>query len=671
MACLLPFSSSELTNLPQSSEHPAEKDRIIHELGIDELLLPKLISDALVANDRAKYFLTLLQSARGHADDPGEQFSNLKRERLLCGVEDETLDMVVEGSKKLDDGRYDIKGVSRVFHEVVTNVEEMISAVRAAGSEYAESQAEFSRRLAALVQGHQVEDDLVDGQFLSSLTSADREREDSVHLVVMDLHKAINALQARLYQESVDGARVYGMEDHDRELVRAFMSGVNRTAGLKFDHPGLETSATRRGDTLLIENNIGVTDAHVIVLKIRGMSVSITYTDVHLQRVFFLQSLTGRFDVRWSQTSSREGEAGLDSETYHYTLGVFDAPDEDVLKEYLAYLGSRIVFLIDWNKARKQLKEFLNSKAAMEVLKWAADNDVGHCGFLKMGGAQLVYVAIEQGARGVPPRYGVKLAEILGTEKASDFLKFCLKTCSEGLLNGKSEFLIRDEVRVELTKYFHSLNEDLLGIAADHATLVTELVGAVRDCLIHVRMGEDDLLRTSAEKAKRWETEADELLNKTRLIIKKTHASPSFERMVSYSDDAADSLEQAVFLLTLTGSDDLSEDFFEPISSLVDSASRCASAHLRALENAKGIRKLSSREDMEEFLQAINVVLEAEHEADDGLRTVVAVLLKKSKDFRQLHVLSGISGQVEDSTDCLMRSVLVLKDYVLEEMMAS
>ena len=246
-----------------------------------------------------------------------------------------------------------------------------------------------------------------------------------------------------------------------------------------------------------------------------------------------------------------------------------------------------------------------------------------------------------------------------------------MKTCSEGLLNGKSEFLIRDEVRVELTKYFHSLNEDLLGIAADHATLVTELVGAVRDGLIQVRMGEDDLLKTSAEKAKRWETEADELLNKTRLIIKKTHASPSFERMVSYSDDAADSLEQAVFLLTLTGSDDLSEDFFESISSLVDSASRCASAHLRALENAKGIRKMSSREDMEEFLQAINVVLETEHEADDELRSVVAALLKKSKDFRQLHALSEISGQVEDSTDCLMRSVLVLKDYVLEEMMAS
>ena len=598
-------SEVELTNSSLASEPPAEgKSRIIRELGIDELLLPKLISDALAANDRAKYLLTLIQSARRHADEPGEQFSNLQRERLLSGVEDETLDAVVGGSKKLGDGRYEIRGVAPVFDAVVKNVDEMITAVRAAGKEYAEPQAEFSRRLATFVQGRKIENETVDGRFLSSLTSADREKEDSVHLLVMDLHKTINALQADLYQESVEGARVYGIEDHDRELVRAFMSGVNKTAGLKFDHPGLETSATRRGDTLLIENNIGETDAHVIVLKVKEMSVSVTYSDVHLQRVFFLQSLGGKFDVRWSQTSTRERKAGLDSETYHFSLGVFEAADEKILKEYLAYLGSKIVFLIDWNKARKQLKEFLNNKATVEVLKWAADNNVGHCGFLKMGGAQLVYGAIEQGARGVPPRYGVKLAEILGTEKASDFLEFCLKTCSEGLLNGKSEFLIRDEVRVELTKYFHSLNEDLLGIAADHATLVTEIDWGGERLSRPSKDGRVDLLKASAEKAKRWETEADALLNKTRLIIKKTRASASFERMVSYSDDAADAFEQAVFLLTLTSSDNLSEDFFEPISSLVDSASLSASAYLRALENAKGMRKWSSREDTEEFLQA-------------------------------------------------------------------
>jgi uncharacterized protein Yka (UPF0111/DUF47 family) len=656
----------------QSTEPPkTEKDAILRELGIEEFLLPKLISEALVANDRAKYFLTLLQSARDHADAPDEPFSNLQNERLLSGVDDATLDGVVEGSKKLDDGRYEILSSARVALDAVANTEKMINALRAAGGEYAESQAEFSRRLVAIGGGLKFEDEKMDGQSLTSLLSAEREKQDSLHLVVMDLHKTINALQIGLYQESVEGARVYGIDDHDRELVRAFMNGVNKTAGLKFDHPGLETSATRRGDTLLIENNVGVTDAHIIVLKIRDKSVSITYTDVHPQRLFFLHSMMERFDVRWSQTSERKGKVGLDSVTYHCSLGVFDAADERTLEEYLAYLGSRIVFLIDWNKARKQLKEFLNNKATLAVLKWSADNNVGHCGFLRMGGAQLVYGALEQGARGVPLRYGVKLAEILETDKASDFLKFCLKTCSEGLLSEKSEFLIRDEIRVELAKYFHSLYEDLLGIAADHATIVTELAKSVREGLVQARTGEYEALRTRAEKGKRWETEADALLNKTRQITKRTRASPAFERMMSNSDDAADALEEALFLLTLISGDDLSDDFFEPMIALADSVCRCSVEHLRALENAKSIRRWSSREDLEEFLQAVDAVLDMEHEADDKLRNVSGALLKKSKDFRQLHSLSEISGNAEDSTDSMMMSATVLKDYVLEEMMAS
>lgn len=655
----------------QSAEPPKDKDAILRELGIEELLLPKLISEALVANDRAKYYLTLLQSARNHADSPDEPSSNLQNERLSSGVEDDALDALVEASKKLPDGRYEIRDARRVALESVANAEKMVAALHPAGGEYAQSQAEFARRLEAIRDALKFDDDRVDAQSLSLLLSADRERQDSLHLLVMDVHKALNALQVGLYRETVDGARVYGIDDRDRALVRAFMSGVNRTAGLKFDHPGLETSATRRGETLLIENNIGVTDAHIIVLKVRDKSVSVTYTDVHLQRLFFLQSMMEKFDVRWSQTSERKGKSGLDSETYHYSLGVFDAANDKALEEYLSFLGSRIVFLIDWNKARKQLKEFLNNKASLEVLKWSADNEVGHCGFLRLGGAQLVYGALEQGARGIPLRYGVKLAEILGTDKASDFLKFCLKTCSEGLLSERSEFLIRDEVRVELTKYFHSLYEDLLAIAADHATIVAELAKSVRDGLVQARTAEYEALRTRAEKGKRWESDADALLNKTRLVIKKTRASPAFERQMSNSDDAADSLEEALFLLTLISADDLSEDFFEPMLALADTACRCSAEHLRAVENAKSIRRWSSREDLEEFLQAVDAVLDLEHAADDELRNVSGPLLKKSKDFRQLHSLSTISGNVEDSTDSMMRSVIVLKEYVLEEMMAS
>ena len=69
------------------------------------------------------------------------------------------------------------------------------------------------------------------------------------------------------------------------------MAGVNRTAKLKFNHPGLATTATRAGGRLVIQNDIGTTDAHVIVIHVEGLTVSVTYTDVHAERLAFFQDM--------------------------------------------------------------------------------------------------------------------------------------------------------------------------------------------------------------------------------------------------------------------------------------------------------------------------------------------------------------------------------------------
>lgn len=71
------------------------KARIVGELGEAGLLLPALVNEALAANDRAKYLMTLLQVAREHADHPDLAATDLKQERLACGVVDAELDTVV------------------------------------------------------------------------------------------------------------------------------------------------------------------------------------------------------------------------------------------------------------------------------------------------------------------------------------------------------------------------------------------------------------------------------------------------------------------------------------------------------------------------------------------------------------------------------------------------
>lgn len=53
---------------------------------------------------------------------------------------------------------------------------------------------------------------------------------------------------------------------------------------LKFDHARLATTATRVAERLTIQNDIGETDAHVVVIAVDPGGVTVTYSDVHRAR---------------------------------------------------------------------------------------------------------------------------------------------------------------------------------------------------------------------------------------------------------------------------------------------------------------------------------------------------------------------------------------------------
>ena len=152
----------------------------------------------------------------------------------------------------------------------------------------------------------QIEHGITAGEQIDAMTSGDRSAGDSLHLIVMDAHRAINRLQAATATETLSGARVSGLSAGSKLRVAAFMEGLNRTAPLKFDHPGLGTTAEHAG-RLLIQNDIGTTDAHVLVIASPG-SPSVTYTDVHLARLEFFQSLLG-FEVGWEGTQARRSDS--------------------------------------------------------------------------------------------------------------------------------------------------------------------------------------------------------------------------------------------------------------------------------------------------------------------------------------------------------------------------
>jgi hypothetical protein len=231
-------------------------------------------------------------------------------------------------------------------------------------------------RLHQLRQAAWPEDDAIAAEAISRLTSGRRGGSDSLHLAVMDVHRDLNQLAGSLATESIAGALVYGIQDGDRVLVRAFAGGVERTQRLRFDHPGLGTVATRNGDTLVGQNDSGETEAHVVVVKVVQRSTTVIYTDVHLPRLLFFQRMLASREMHWEDTRSRTTNT-TSEDLYHLAVGRFEADSEAELVAFPELLGSRMVFLIDWNRARKRLRTLVGGGAAVKLLEWAASASTG------------------------------------------------------------------------------------------------------------------------------------------------------------------------------------------------------------------------------------------------------------------------------------------------------
>ena len=644
---------------------PAKID-ILEELGETAVLVPLLINRALAANDRIKYFLTLLQSARDRADHPNAEARSLQREREASGVDDASFDGVVSSSVREDGNLLHIPQAVRLYAGVVDGIREMLEPLKiiASGDGAIETPTYdlYQQRLDRLLaSAPSLENDRVPAEYIDAMTRGRREDVDGLHVLVMDLHRELNRLQRGIASETLDGAGVYAIGEGDRPLVAAFMAGVNATAPLKFDHPGLSTSATRSGERLVIQNDIGTTDSHVLVLHITGLTLTVMYTDIHRTRLQFFQTLLEPVGFEWTARPSRDSTAA-----YQLCVGQIAARDDEALRRHLTLVGSQLVFLIDWNRARKRLSRFVKKSDAIEILKWAADHQVGHRAFLQVGDVRLVYTAMERAAR-AQIRFGARLDEILGRESARTFLQAVLRIAAEGLRGQKSSRLIQDEIQAELLTHLQSSEQGALALAAEHGMLVAALAGLVRDALARADTESDpSALRSVAARAKAWETRADQILSRSRTVLDQATGGTTLMRLLGKADDVADGLEEAAFLLTLVPDSRASHASLEALRELADLMTRGAREYVKCLECARDAHHLGTREDIEEFLVAVDGVIAFEHQSDDRERIVKATLVDAARDFRELHVLSEIAGCLGDAADALARCALILRDYVLE-----
>jgi len=637
------------------------KQEIVEDLGESSLVLPELINRGLEANDRAKYLLALIQAARAQADHPDRPFSSLREERLAAGIADEQFDGLIGQSRATGGGCYFVPGIESVHSELVAAISEMIVPLEV---DPAHSGLFSTRLQRVLDRTPDLGTDRILGTDVDRMASAERSSGDSLHLLIMDAHRALNQLQLEVATENLDGASVYGLDEEDRILVSSFMAGVHTTEPLKFDHPGLGTTATRAGSRVLIQNDIGMTKAHVIVITIEGLDVSVTYSDVHLERLIFFESMLDGFAVHWSDARRQPGHRAL--EEHHLVIGRYEAHDRNSVEEYLGFLGSRLVFLIDWNRARKRLGSMVKKREAISLLRWAADEGYGQRAFLQMGGERLIYEAVELTGR-VPARYGESLRDALGSGPTVDIVRFAIRCSAEGLLQGKSQTLIRDEIRVELLKHVRAAHQQVIDLVAEHGSLVVETAQSLQAALARLAMDDGDkYLKRAAARAVTWEHRADEILSAIRRAASRVGGAHAIVSTASTLDDAIDDLEEALFLLTLLPSGAVGPlcPILEPLARVTVFAAR---EHLKALEIARGLVEGEGDEDLEDFLLSVDQVVRLEHEADATDRAARAGLVSESPDFRSLHVADLISCAMENATDELSHSAYLLRDHILTQ----
>ena len=204
------------------------KSRIVEELGQAEILLPGLVAGGMRANDRAKARLSALQAAAGHARDPHGAFSDLAAECRSAGVDAIAVKSLIAAARSTEDGAIDAPGLGKLGEDLSSDVDAMIAAVSAGDEERGRVAQD---RLAAIKANSRLGMQQITQAEIAELTAVPSAGADSLHRLIMDLHKDLNRLAAQCAEEIVAGAHAHGLRAEDRALVGAFMRGFNRTRG--------------------------------------------------------------------------------------------------------------------------------------------------------------------------------------------------------------------------------------------------------------------------------------------------------------------------------------------------------------------------------------------------------------------------------------------------------
>jgi uncharacterized protein Yka (UPF0111/DUF47 family) len=572
---------------------------------------------------------------------------------------------LIKGAHLVGQGRLSAPNLARLMEDIHDDTLTMIRAVSAGKA--AEGEAANARLDAIEATGLLKPAEQIELTQISQLTGVSEEGKDSLHRLVMDLHKALNRLSADCAEEIVAGAHVFGLQPDDCSAVESFMGGLNQTRVLKFNHPGLDTTATRAGARLLIQNDIGTTDAHVVVVAVENNAVTVTYTDVHRPRAKFFVDLFDGFQALWSGLD-RHAAAGLgEGNDFFFVTGRYWGDSAAARNEFLTAIGASLVFLIDWNKARKLLRSYVGNEEALRILDWAARNRVGHRAFLELGGSELLAAAVRNAA---PTRigFGERLDQALGRKAAIDFLKSALRRSTEGLKSGQSVRLVRDRLEADLVRHLERVDSALLAIVLRQLGLAHDLAVELSRHLTALSAGRRSDAKKLAARGGYIEQKADRIAIEARSEVSRLNARPVIAELIDCVEQTIDELEQAAFIASLApeGIDPAPLSTLLELSRTAIAATEAAASGLAAAVEVPE----SLRTDSEDALAAVARLIDAEHTADAEERAITAKVFAGGFDVATSLSLLELARAIERATDRLAGFGHLLRRHIMADLSA-
>lgn len=103
---------------------------------------------------------------------------------------------------------------------------------------------------------------------------------------------------------------------------------------------------------------------------------------------------------------------------------------------------------------------------------------------------------------------------------------------------------------------------------------------------------------------------------------------------------------------------------------LADLALGASQELIKCIACAASITQSDVRDDLDDFLQALERLVTIEHQADDRMRLLRRKLVTGAADHRALYLLHELSLALETATDAYAHAGQALRRYLMEEVIA-